>query len=270
MGLVTLVTFAGRLLPGHDSAGDVAGVLNVVLTLPAGLAVWFSLGPELPVELAYPVAAVVNVILIALVRLTDPARSAEAAVEQRLSVALTSSRLPVTPMLRSHGTVPAGPVRGRIERSLLLRDVPLAFPELAGVYREHWQVAGLRVQERTDPPALRAFDAQGYELLIEPAPGHFGETVLQVLSPPRLQLRFTAGVVAGVMVAGAVLVLGLVNSTDSWGFAVGAGASGLPALASLGVVLGAVVVLGWPSTRAFGVGFCLPVALAVAAVHTMI
>jgi hypothetical protein len=224
VGLVTLVAFAGHLLPAHDRVGDAAGVLMVLLTVPTGLVVWSSLG----------------------------------------------TGLPVTPMLRSHGTVATGPVRGRIERSLLLRDVPLAFPELAVVYREHWQDAGLRVQERTDPPALRALDPQGYELLIEPAPGPFGETVLQVLSPPRLQLRFTAGWVAGVLTAVAVLALGHVDSTDSGGFAVGARAAGLLDLASLGVVLGAAVVLIWPSTRAFGVGFCLPVALAVAAVLTVI
>ncbi|GAA2508569.1 hypothetical protein [Winogradskya humida] len=259
VGLVTLVALLLR------NAADVA---LVVLTLPAGLAVRYAPGSaDLPVELVYPVAAVLNVLVLTAVSLTDPARRAEAGVEQRLSVALTSSRLPVTPMFHSHGTVPAGPVRGRIERSLLLRDVPLAFPELAGVYRDHWQGAGLRVQERTGPPALRALDDQGYELRIEPAPGHFGDTVLQVLSPPRLQPRFTAGLVAGGLVAAAVLLWARVSPT---GFAAGFDTPGALRFATLAVLAGVGLALTWPSTRAFGVGFCLPVALAVAAVLTVI
>ena len=87
-------------------------------------------------------------------------------MDRRLGQALVGAGVAVTPM--AHGRGPRRTGTGvRMAQSLLLRDVPIPYRELVGVYREHWLRAGLRVQERADPPGVRAYDAEDYEYLLE-------------------------------------------------------------------------------------------------------
>jgi hypothetical protein len=131
-----------------------------------------------------------------------------AQVDDRLIRALLETGLAVTPMARGRGTV-RHEDGGRCRRqSLLLRDVPIPFRQLVALYRDLWQQSGLRVQERAEPLGLRAYDAEGYEYLLEEGPGYFGDAVLQVSSPPAgSRARVGLLVAAGVLLAVAVTLL---------------------------------------------------------------
>ncbi|MET0495797.1 MAG: hypothetical protein ABW000_21940 [Actinoplanes sp.] len=131
-----------------------------------------------------------------------------AEVDDRLTRALLETGLTVTPMARGRGTV-SHESGGRCRRqSLLLRDVPIPFRQLVVLYRDLWQQTGLRVQERTEPLGLRAYDAEGYEFLLEEGPGYFGDAVLQVSSPPcGSRVRVVLLVAAGVLLTVAVTLL---------------------------------------------------------------
>jgi hypothetical protein len=149
---------------------------------------------------------------------------------------------------------PTGEVR--VERSLDLRDLPMPYRDLLGMFRAMWQHAGLAVQERPDPPALRAYDEQGYEFLVEPGP--FGEAVLQVASPPAKERGFLAGALVSGIPTAALFALGVISYVTT-----GAGA-GSPSPLIAGCVLvgpaaliGGVLFLFRFPTRAFGRGMLL-------------
>ncbi|RZU48546.1 hypothetical protein EV385_0263 [Krasilnikovia cinnamomea] len=129
------------------------------------------------------VFAVANAHLVrAMLRLL-PADPAERAVARRLARALVGSGVPVTAAAGGAGRIrtPGGQLRR--QRSLDLRDLPVSYPELVAVYRGMWRRAGLTVQQRPDPPGLRARDPQGYEYVMEPGPA--GAAVLRVSGPVR-------------------------------------------------------------------------------------
>jgi hypothetical protein len=204
VGFVVLCAAIGIVgeLPGLST-------LALVLTLPAG----FGYGPlgvllrVLPVDppvvrtvlnlVLIGALAVVNVSVLRWARRVLPADPAAVGVADRLTRTLVGSGVSVTPMARRTERVRSDSGEVRLERSLDLRDLQMPYRELLGVFGSLWHRAGLRVQQRPDPPALRAFDEQGYEFLVEP--GEFGEAVLQVASPPARERGFLLGaLVSGV------------------------------------------------------------------------
>jgi hypothetical protein len=237
VAVVALLTVAGRL-PSYP--GDLAAFVALALTLPAGLLhPLLALVPERvgwPEHLgwyALPLLALLNAFLLRLLRRIAPRDPVARAVENRLHSALVATRLPVTPMAR--------PGHGR-ERSLLLRDVPIEFPKLVGVYRELWRDSGLRVQERPEPLALQAYDAEGYEFSLEAGPGVFGDAVLRVAAPPPGRRVFAAGLATGGVPC-----------------AVAAVVAAYPMLLLTGclALIGGLACLATPRTRAFGRGLLL-------------
>ncbi|MFI5935450.1 hypothetical protein [Actinoplanes sp. NPDC051494] len=245
----------------------VARAAVLALTLPAGLLLptgpLGGVPPRVAGILLAAVCALGNAFLVRAVRWALRPRRAEAAVGRRLEHALTTLRLPVTPMARSRGTVRDGPWRLRRERSLLLRDVPIAFRELTGVCRGLWTAGGLWVQERAEPPALRAFDSAGYEFRLEPAPGPFGDAVLTVSAPPRRDLGFLTGLVlAGVPAVFFLTGRGLLPAAPDPDLVltVGLVTTGIGAL-----VAGVVAVLR-PATRHVGAGLLMVAAVSAYAI----
>jgi hypothetical protein len=231
VAVVALLTVASRL-PSYPR--DLLSFVAVALTMPAGLG--YPLLALVPRHLgwyALPALAVLNAFLVRGLARALPRDPVERGVEERLQEALVSTRLPVTPMARA-GT-------GR-ERSLLLRDVPIVYPQLVGVYRELWQGSGLRVQERAEPVGLRAHDAAGYEFTLEPGPGVFGDAILRVAAPPARHGLFAAGLVTG----GVPCVVAALSAA-------------YPALLLTGcaALLGGLSCLAPSRTRAFGRGVLL-------------
>jgi hypothetical protein len=197
--------------------------LALVLTLPTG----FAYGPLgfLPglARVVLPAAgdlaphvvnvmligglAVANVFVLRWLRRVLPADPAAAGVADRLDRTLVGSGVAVTPMARRTERVRTETGQVRLERSLDLRDLPMPYRDLLGMFRAMWQGAGLSVQERPDPPAVRAYDEQGYEFLVEPGP--FGEAVLQVASPPARERGFVTGALVGGLPTAVLFLLGV-------------------------------------------------------------
>jgi hypothetical protein len=205
--------------------------LALVLTLPTG----FGYGPLgfLPglARLALPDAgdlgphvvsvvligglAVANVFVLRWLRRVLPADPAAAGVADRLDRTLVGSGVAVTPMARKTERVRTETGQVRLERSLDLRDLPMPYRDLLGMFRAMWQGAGLSVQERPDPPAVRAYDEQGYEFLVEPGP--FGEAVLQVASPPARERGFVAGALVSGVPTAMLFLLGVARYIGAGG-----------------------------------------------------
>jgi hypothetical protein len=224
VGLVVLCAAAGIWAPLPSLT-----TLALVLTLPTG----FAYGPLdfLPglARLALPAAGdlaphVVNVVLIGGLAVANvfvlrwarhmlPGDPAAAGVADRLDRTLVGSGVAVTPMARRTERVRTETGQVRLERSLDLRDLPMPYRDLLGMFRAMWQRAGLSVQERPDPPAVRAYDGQGYEFLVEPGP--YGEAVLQVASPPARERGFVTGALVSGLPTAVLFLLGLAGYLDS-------------------------------------------------------
>ncbi len=215
-------------------SGDLAAFVALALTMPAGLL--YPLAALVPDHLgwyALPLLAVLNAVALRRLRRVLPRDPVARNVESRLHGALISTGLAVTPMAHAGR---------RRERSLLLRDVPIAYPQLVGVYRDLWQEAGLRVRQRPEPLALRAYDAEGYEFSLEAGPGVFGDAVLRVTAPPAGRGVFVAGLAAG----GVPCLVAALSATYPALLLTGCGA----------LVLG-LSCLTAPRARAFGGGLLL-------------
>jgi hypothetical protein len=245
VGLVVLCAAVGIWAPLPSLT-----TLALVLTLPAG----FAYGPLgfLPglARLALPAAGdlaphVVNVVLIGALAVADvfvlrwlcrvlPADPAAAGVEDRLDRTLVGSGVAVTPMARKTERVRTETGQVRLERSLDLRDLPMPYRDLLGMFRAMWLAAGLRVHERPDPPAVQAYDAQGYEFLVEPGP--YGEAVLQVASPPARERGFVTGALVSGLPSVVLFLLGL--------FLAAGGDSRQPLIAGCLVVGPGALILG--------------------------
>lgn len=231
VAVVAMLTIAGRL---SSYSADLAAFVALALTLPAGvLYPLLALVPDHRGWYALPLLAVLNAGVLRLLHRVLPRGPVAREVEHRLHHALISTRLPVTPMAHAGG---------RRERGLLLRDVPIAYPQLVAVYRDLWQAAGLRVRQQDEPMTLRAYDARGYEFSLEAGPGVFGDAVLRVAAPPAGRRVFAAGLAAGA-------VPGLVAALSA----------AYPALLLIGcgaLILG-LSCLVTPRTRVFGGGLLL-------------
>jgi hypothetical protein len=189
--------------------------LALVLTLPTGFAygplslvlarVQFL--PDVVNTAVITTLAAVNVIVLGWLRRALPADPAASGVEDRLARTLVGSGVTVTPMARKSERVRTATGEVRVERSLDLRDLPMPYRDLLGMFRTTWQHAGLAVQDRPDPPAVRAYDEQGYEFLVEPGP--YGEAVLQVASPPARERGFVAGALVSGLPTALLFGLGL-------------------------------------------------------------
>ncbi len=155
--------------------------------------------------MALYVIAVTAPVVVALGWRLGPARRRAAGVERRLTWVLAASGLAVTPVAHGRGPVRAADGTWRYSRSLLLRDVPLAWPELAATQEDFWTRAGLRVRRGEAAPGLEACDTRGYVLRLAPAPGFFGDAILEAASPPLATLGFLGGVGA----VGAPVALGV-------------------------------------------------------------
>jgi hypothetical protein len=226
VGLVVLCAAVGIWAPQLSLT-----TLALVLTLPAG----FAYGPLgfLPglARLALPGAGdlaphVVNVVLIGGLAVANvyvlrwlsrvlPADPAAAGVADRLDRTLVGSGVAVTPMPRKTERVRTETGQVRLERSLDLRDLPMPYRDLLGMFRAMWQRAGLSVRERPDPPAVRACDEQGYEFLVEPGP--FGEAVLRVASPPARERGFVTGALVSGVPTVVLFLLGLARYVAAGG-----------------------------------------------------
>jgi hypothetical protein len=243
--------------------------LALVLTLPAG----FAYGPlslvidqvrflpEVVNTVVIVTLAAGNVVVLGWLRRALPADPAASGVQDRLARTLVGSGVTVTPMARKSQRVrtPTGEVR--VERSLDLRDLPMPYRDLLGMFRVMWQHAGLAVQERPDPPAVRAYDSQGYEFLVEPGP--YGEAVLQVASPPARERGFVVGALVSGVPTAALFVLGVII------YALAGGDRGDPVLSAMypliagcvlvgpAALIGGVLLLFRFPTRAFGRGMLL-------------
>jgi hypothetical protein len=236
--------------------------LALVLTLPAG----FAYGPlSLAVGLVHFSPHVVNVALIGALAIGNvavlrwlwrvvPADPAAFAVADRLEVALSGSGVILTPLARPTARVRTGAGLVRLERSLDLRDLPMPYRDLLGMFRAMWQRGGLTVQERRDPPAVLAYDAEGYEYLVEPGP--YGEAVLQVASPPARERGYLLGALVSGVPTVALFGFGLAGY-------LGAGAPDQDALVAGCLVVGpaaltiGVLCLFGHGSRAFGRGLSL-------------
>ena len=229
--VVVMLTIAGRLsLPYADLAMFVA----VVLTMPAGLlSPLLALVPGHFGWYALPLLAVLNAFVVRLLIRVLPRDPVARDVENRLHSALVSTRLKVTPMMHAGS---------RRERSLLLRDVPIAYPQLVGVYHDLWRDSGLRVRELPEPLALQAYDGEGYAFSLRAGPGVFGDAVLTVAPPAARRWGFAAGLTAGgvpcVVAALSTAYLALL-------------------LTGCGALVGGLACLAAPRTRAFGRGLLL-------------
>lgn len=180
------------------------------LVVPAGVVayLWPGLLGPLPVWAQVMPLAVVNAGLVWAASRQGPWRRRRIrAAEERLTWALTATGLPVTPMAHACGTRRDAPGLRRYEHSLLLRDVPVPYRELVGVYRNLWGGAGLAVQETAEPVGLRARDEAGFELRLAEGPGVFGDAVLLVASPPWRTHRILAGVLTGAALIAVALYL---------------------------------------------------------------
>lgn len=228
---VAMLTVVSRL---PSTSSDLPAFLALALTLPAGLL--YPLLAGVPDHLgwyALPLLAVLNAFALRLLRRLLPGDPVAGAVEGRLHDALVATRLKVTPMAQAGR---------RRERGLLLRDVPIEYPRLVGVYRDLWQEAGLRVRQQPEPLALRAYDAEGYEFSLEAGPGVFGDAVLRVAAPPAGRRVFLAGLATG----GVPCLVAALSAAYPALLLTGCGA----------LVLG-VACLVAPRTRAFGGGLLL-------------
>ncbi|GAA3345739.1 hypothetical protein GCM10020358_53910 [Amorphoplanes nipponensis] len=228
VAVVALLTVAGRLAPRH---ADLAAFVALAATLPTGLLYpLLALIPDHHGWYALPLLAAGNAFVLRSLRRAVPRDPVARGVEDRLHLALVSTRLAVTPMMR--------PGRRR-ERSLLLRDVPIEFPRLVGVYRDLWHDAGLRVRQQQEPLALRAYDREGYEFSLEAGPGVFGDAILRVAAPPGRRWAFVAGLATGAVPC----VTAALSAT-------------YPALllTGCGALVGGLACLVVPRTRAFGRG----------------
>ncbi|MFI7540597.1 hypothetical protein [Actinoplanes sp. NPDC049599] len=231
VAVVALLTVASRL-PAYRS--DLLSFVALAATLPTGLA--YPLLALVPRHLgwyALPALALLNALVLRRLRRLLPRDPVARGVEDRLHRALVAIGVKVTPMAR------AGPRR---TRGLLLRDVPIVYPQLVGVVGDRWREAGLRVRRQEEPLALRGYDAQGYEFSLEPGPGVFGDAVLTVTAPASRHRAFAAGLAAG----------GLP------GMAAGLTAT-YPALLVTGcaALVGGLACLAAPHTRSFGRGMLL-------------
>lgn len=231
VAVVTMLTIVARW---PSSSADLAAFVAVALTMPAGLL--YPLLALVPDHLgwhAVPLLAVLNAGTLRLLHRLLPRDPVPREVEERLHHALVSTRLKVTPMAHAGR---------RAERSLLLRDVPIAYPQLVGVYHDLWRAAGLRVRQQAEPLALRAYDADGFEFSLEAGPGVFGDAVLRVAAPPGGRGVFVAGLAAG----GVPCLAAALSATYPALLLTGCGA----------LVLG-LSCLAAPRTRAFGGGLLL-------------
>lgn len=231
VAVVAMLTILSRL-PSYSS--DLAAFVALALTMPAGLL--YPLLALVPDHLgwhALPLLALLDAFVLRLLHRLLPGDPVVREVENRLHGALVATRLKVTPMAHAGR---------RRERSLLLRDVPIDYPRLVGVYRDLWQGDGLRVRQQAEPLAVRAYDAEGYEFSLEAGPGVFGDAVLRVAAPPAGRRVFLAGLAAG---GGPGLVAAL-SATYPALLLTGSGA----------LVLG-LSCLAVPRTRAFGGGLLL-------------
>lgn len=220
--VVALLTVAARLSP-HQR--DLIAFVAVAATLPTGLV--HPLLGLVPLHLgwyALPLLALVNAFVLRRVRTPDRD------VEDRLHRALVATGVKTTPMVHPGG---------RRQRSLLLRDVPIVYPQFVGVFREGWAEAGLRVRQQDEPLELRGYDTEGYEFAVTAGPGVFGDAVLTVTAPPGRHRAFAAGLVAG---GAPCLVAAL---TEAY--------AGL-LLIGLGALVGGLACLAGPRARAFGRG----------------
>jgi hypothetical protein len=229
--VVALLTVAGR---PSSSYADLAAFVAVVLTMPAGLlSPLLTLVPDHLGWYALPLLTVLNVFVLRLLIRILPRDPVARGVENRLHSALVSTRLKVTPMVHSGR---------RRERSLLLRDVPIAYPQLVGVYHDLWRDSGLRVREVPEPLELQAYDGEGYAFSLRAGPGVFGDAVLTVAPPAARRWRFAAGLVAGGVPC---VVAALVAAYPAL------------LLTGCGALVGGLACLTVPRTRAFGRGLLL-------------
>ncbi|GAB1691366.1 hypothetical protein [Krasilnikovia sp. M28-CT-15] len=150
------------------------------------------------------VFAVANAHLVRAVLRLLPADPAEQGVARRLAWALVGSGVPVTAAAGGGGRIRGPEGQLRRQRSLDLRNLPVSYPELMAVYQGMWRRAGLSVQQRPDPPRVRAYDPQGYEYVMEP--GQAGAAVLRVSGPAR---RFRSLARAALAVSVPALGVGL-------------------------------------------------------------
>ena len=225
---VVLLTVAGRAPSAH---ADLAAFVAVLLTMPAALVLpVLALVPDHLGWYALPLVALLNAFVLRRLHRVLPRDPAAAGVEDRLHSALVSTGLAVTPMAQ------AGPRR---TRSLLLRDVPIAYPQLMGVYGDLWRESGLRVEQMSEPPALRAYDGEGYEFSLRAGPGYFGDAILTVAAPP---VRRRA-VVAGLAVGAVPCVAAALSE-----------AYPVLLLTGCGALVGGLACLAAPRTRGFGRG----------------
>jgi len=254
--------------------------LALVLTLPAG----FAYGPlSLVIDLVPVSSYVVNVVLIGSLAIVNvvvlrwlrhivPADPAANAVADRLDRALVGSGVILTPMARRSGRVRTEGGQVRLERSLDLRDLPMPYRDLLGMFRAMWQRAGLRVQERPDPPAVLAYDADGFEFLVEPGP--YGEAVLQVASPAASERGYLLGALVSGLPTVALFAFGLSRYLDAGGGDLGAAWSplfvGCLVVGPAALAVGVLCLFGY-GTRTFGRGLMLGglPSLAVALLYTV-
>jgi len=254
--------------------------LALVLTLPAG----FAYGPlSLVIDLVPVSSYVVNVVLIGSLAIVNvavlrwlrhivPADPAAIAVADRLDRALVGSGVTLTPMARRSGRVRTENGQVRLERSLDLRDLPMPYRDLLGMFRAMWQRGGLSVQERPDPPAVLAYDADGFEFLVEPGP--FGEAVLQVASPAASERGYLIGALVSGLPTVALFAFGLSRylaaGVDDLGAAWSPLYLGCLVVGPAALVVGALCLFGYGS-RAFGRGLMLGglPSLAVALLYTV-
>ena len=219
---VALLTVASRL-PAYES--DLLGFAAVAVTLPTGLV--YPLLALVPQHLGWyglPLVALVNAFVLRRMRFRDHR------IEDRLHRALVATGVKTTPMAQPEW---------RRQRSLLLRDIPIVYPQFVGVVHERWTEAGIRVRQEDEPLGLRGTDTEGYEFAMKPGPGVFGDAVLTVTAPARGHRAFLTGLVT----AGAP---GLVAAlTEAYG--------GLLLIGGAALV-GGLACLAGPRARAFGRG----------------
>jgi hypothetical protein len=235
--------------------------LALVLTLPTGFAygplslviarVQFL--PDVVNTAVITTLAAGNILVLGWLRRALPADPAASGVEDRLARTLVGSGVTVTPMARKSERVRTATGEVRLERSLDLRDLPMPYRDLLGLFRTMWQHAGLSVQDRPDPPAVRAYDEQGYEFLVEPGP--YGEAVLQVASPPARERGFVIGALVGGVPTLALFGLGLSRYLSAGDVMVPM-VDGCVLVGPAALIGGVLLLFRFP-TRAFGRGLLL-------------
>jgi hypothetical protein len=242
------VTGAGTLARTLDSAP--LWLAALISLLPCTVAL---LNPALShpglITPLLPIAAVANALLLRWAARGRPAWDRRA-VQRRLDQALLATAVVVTPMARPSGIIRQGRT-SRYARSLLLRDVPVAYRSFAGLNRDVWTRAGMIVEEQAQPLVVTARDAEGYQYRLEEGPGVFGDALLTVATPP----SHDRGLLRGAIVAGVpCLAFMLITDVLHTGRASGVSPALLFAACTVSSLLAGTLLLGRTRSRWLATG----------------